>query len=105
MSESTSATPDLVGSWRKLTDDPCAERYPAELRFAAGPYRGVRGDDQGMIWWDAGIYRLDDPSTLVVSSATDELETCTVVQAGNRLTITDADGCTFVYERIDAPPS
>jgi hypothetical protein len=101
----TTGQPDLIGRWRKQPGDPCADRYPEEISFSEARYLGTRGADQGMIWWDVGIYRLDDPTTLTISTATDEMVTCAIELRGDRVTITDPDGCRFVYERIEEPPS
>jgi outer membrane lipoprotein-sorting protein len=87
-----------------VSTDECAERYPAEVTFVAATYRGARGDDQGMIWWDAGTYRLADEQTLVLSTATDELVEYPVEVTPERFTFTDPDGCEVVYERVASPP-
>ena len=58
-----------------------------------------------MIWWDAGIYRVDDPTTLVLSTATDEMVTYAMRRRGKRLKIEVPDKGTVVYERIEDPPS
>ncbi len=90
---------DLVGTWRKITTEPCAEKYPATLTFSTGTYRGARDPGQGMLWWDAGIYRRDGPRTLLLSVATDELVRYEIEIQGDRLDVTDADGCRFAYQR------
>jgi hypothetical protein len=46
---SGSAEPGLVGSWRKVGAPECAQKYPDELTFSAGTYRGARGAEQGFI--------------------------------------------------------
>ena len=59
----------MVGTWTKATTAACADKYPATLTFSTGTYRGMRGPEQGMVWWDAGIYRLEGENTLVVGTA------------------------------------
>ena len=98
----TVGLPGLQGSWRNVSTDACADRYPAEVTFEEARYRGSRGEHQGMIWWDAGTYRLADPRTLVLSTASDELVSYDVVLDGRRLVVTDPDGCEIVFERTDA---
>ena len=49
----------MVGTWTKTTAAACADKYPATITFSTGTYRGMRGPGQGMVWWDAGIYRLE----------------------------------------------
>jgi hypothetical protein len=69
------------------------------LEFATGTYRGRRGPGQGMVWWDAGIYRMEGSNKLVVGTATDELVEYRIELDGDRLNVTDPDGCRFTYER------
>lgn len=90
---------ELVGTWRKITAEPCAEKYPATITFSTGTYRGARGPGQGMVWWDAGIYRREGPRVLLLSVATDELVRYAIETHGDRLDVTDPDGCRFTYQR------
>ena len=90
---------ELVGVWKKVDTSSCAERYPETVSFAAGVYRGARGSGQGMIWWDAGIYRVEGQNTLVVGTATDELVHYQIELHGDRLDVTDPEGCRFSYHR------
>lgn len=96
--------PTLVGRWRNAGDTKPDDRYPAEITFAGATYRGSRAPDQGFIWWDAGTYELRDGTTLVISTATDELVTYRVNLRGKRLVVTDAAGGSVTYERLEAPP-
>jgi hypothetical protein len=92
----------LVGAWRKVSAPSCAEKYPDTVTFSTGTYRGTRGAGQGMVWWDAGIYRLENPDTLVLGVATDELITYRIELEGDQLNVTDPDGCRFTYQRQSA---
>ena len=85
MPDKREKAPDVVGTWTKTTTAACADKYPATLTFSTGTYRGTRGPGQGMVWWDAGIYRLEEPGKLVVGTATDELVTYQIVTAGRSL--------------------
>jgi hypothetical protein len=98
----TAPSTALVGKWRRVTADPCAATYPATITFAGGTYRGARAPEQGMIWWDAGIYRLEKPRKLVLATATDELVTYDVTVHGDRFEFTDATGCRVEYQRAKA---
>jgi hypothetical protein len=89
----------MVGTWTKATASACADKYPATLTFSTGTYRGTRGEGQGMVWWDAGIYRLEDSSTLVVGTATDELVTYHISLQADRFEFTDSDDCLVTYRR------
>jgi hypothetical protein len=94
----------MVGTWKKTTTAACADKYPATLTFSAGTYRGMRAPDQGMVSWDAGIYRLEDERTLVVGTATDELVTYEITLKGDRFEFIDADGCQVTYRRDKPTP-
>jgi hypothetical protein len=93
---------DVVGTWTKATAAPCADKYPASLVFSTGTYRGARGPGQGMVSWDAGIYRLEGAGTIVVGTATDELVTYRIALHADQFVITDAEGCQVTYRR-DTP--
>lgn len=99
MANSREETPNVVGTWAKTTTEACADKYPATMTFSGSTYRGTRGPAQGMVWWDAGIYRFEDVRTLVIGTATDELVTYQASLQGNQLEITDADGCRVTYRR------
>ena len=89
----------MIGTWKKTTASACADKYPATLTFSTGTYRGTRGEGQGMVWWDAGIYRLEDSNTLVVGTATDELVTYRISLQIDRFEFTDSDDCLVTYRR------
>jgi hypothetical protein len=91
--------PDVVGTWTKTTTAACADKYPLTMTFSTGTYRGTRGPGQGMVWWDAGIYRFEDGKTLVIGTATDELVSYQASLQGNQLEVTDAEGCRVTYRR------
>ncbi|MDM0109654.1 hypothetical protein QTH97_32370 [Variovorax sp. J22R24] len=90
----------LVGRWEKVTTHACAEKYPQGITFSTGTYRGTRGPGQGMVWWDAGIYRVEGPQTLLLSVATDELVTYRLDYRSDWFEATDPDGCRFEYRRV-----
>jgi hypothetical protein len=89
----------LVGTWKKLSTEPCADRYPATITFSTGTYLGARAPEQGFISWDAGIYRQEGPGSLVIGTATDALVTYELTVDGDRFEVTDADGCHVIYQR------
>src|SRR5260370_10265478 len=99
MADTDKQLPNLVGTWTKVTRTACADKYPATLTFSTGTYRGARGPAQGMVWWDAGIYRLEDTKTLVISTATDELVSYQFAIHDNGFDVTDLEGCRVTYRR------
>jgi hypothetical protein len=94
----------VVGTWIKTTTAACADKYPATLTFSTGTYRGTRGPGQGFVWWDAGIYRLEDVQTLVVGTANDELVTYRIALQGDQFEVTDSEGCHVTYRRDTRTP-
>ena len=104
MPDKREKAPDVVGTWTKTTTAACADKYPATLTFSTGTYRGTRGPGQGMVWWDAGIYRLEEPGKLVVGTATDELVTYQIVLQADHFDVTDSDGCRVTYRRETRTP-
>lgn len=90
----------LRGEWHKVGAPECAARYPDILTFSAGTYRGTRGAARGFLWWDAGIYRLEDEHRLLLGVATDELVAYQIDLDGDLLRITDPEGCVFAYRRV-----
>ena len=99
MPDKDGQAPSMVGTWTKTTTAACADKYPSTLTFSTGTYRGMRGPEQGMVWWDAGIYRLEGENTLVVGTATDELVKYQIVLHGDRFEFTDSEGCVVNYRR------
>lgn len=95
---------DVIGTWTKATAAPCADKYPATLAFSTSTYRGARGPGQGMVWWDAGIYRLEGAGTIVIATATDELVTYPISLQADQFEITDAEGCRVTYRRDTRTP-
>jgi hypothetical protein len=78
-------------------------------KFSTGTYCGARGAEQGLIWWDAGIYRLEDWGRLMVSTATDVSPHRSDPQAGRALAATrgaateDQDGAPRLLAGFDGP--
>jgi hypothetical protein len=104
MAKKPEQAPGVVGTWTKATTAACADKYPATVTFSTGTYRGTRGPGQGMVWWDAGIYRLEDPEKLVVGTATDELVTYQIDVQADHFNVTDSEGCRVTYRRQTRTP-
>ncbi len=97
----TATVPDIKGRWRKTSDSDAFREYPAEISFAADTYRTAKAPGQMMIWWDAGIYRVQDAHTVVISTATDEMVEYAMRVDGNRLRIDIPKSGTITYERME----
>jgi hypothetical protein len=94
---------DLTGDWLQPGNQPgCAAAYPRSLSFRPGTYRGTRGEGQGFVRWDAGIYRVQDGG-LELSTATDELVRYAIQLDGDLLTVVDPEGCRITYQRVPPP--
>ena len=102
-SEPASELPDLRGRWQRPTPDEAGDQYPVEVTFSEGTFRGTRAETQGMILWDAGIYRLEDDHTLTVSTSSDELVTYPITVDEATLTVVTPDG-DVTYEKVVEPP-
>jgi hypothetical protein len=94
------ATTDLRGGWHRVSGGECASAYPARLAFQDARYAGTKDDaTQGFIIWDAGSYRVESDSVVMIQTATDAQERYRYRLAGDRLTFVDDAGCEFAYER------
>jgi hypothetical protein len=92
---------DFIGSWRKISSQPCDQRYPDELEFREATYLGRKGAEQRFIVWDAGTYEIVEPDQVKISIATDELVPYRFSLSGELLTFEDQDGCEFEYRRAE----
>jgi len=98
-----STTVDLRGHWHRILGGDCANAYPAHLEFHEATYAGTKdGATQGFIIWDAGSYRVESESVMMIQTATDEQHHYRYRLDGNRLTFVDDTGCAFAYERDGA---
>ena len=88
------------------TDPGADDLFPAVIEFKDATYLASKAPGQGFIVWDAGTYTVDDESgSLTMSTATDSLETYSVVVGPDALEVTVGDGRTLRYERAGAAPS
>ncbi len=94
--------PELVGTWRRTGNDPCASKYPVSLRIDAnGLYTGEAGEAGAFTWWDSGTWRVKAAGQLALSVANDAVITYTYALTRGVLTITDAEACAVTYRRTD----
>jgi hypothetical protein len=93
-------TVDLRGRWHRILGGDCANAYPAHLEFHEATYAGTKDPGtQGFIVWDAGGYKVETESVVMIQTATDEQHHYRYRLDGNRLTFVDDAGCAFAYER------
>jgi hypothetical protein len=98
-----STTIDLRGHWHRILGGDCANAYPAHLEFHQATYAGTKdGATQGFIVWDAGSYKVESESVVMIQTATDEQHHYRYRLDGNRLTFVDDEGCAFAYQRDEA---
>ncbi|MFT3717352.1 hypothetical protein [Pseudorhodoferax sp.] len=96
----TTHDPRFVGTWRKVSREACAARYPAALRFDAnGLYAGQAETAGQFTWWDSGTWQQSQAGELALSVANDAVERYGFELDATRLTVTDAQGCVIRYER------
>lgn len=92
---------NIAGKWKKESAAECADKYPDEIEFQDRPrFLAKKGPNQRFIWWDVGGYEIVGNNQVTISTATDERVTYDAKLEGNLLTFTDADGCTFKYQRV-----
>jgi hypothetical protein len=93
-------TVDLRGHWHRILGGDCANAYPAHLEFHEATYAGTKdASTQGFIVWDAGGYKVETESVVMIQTATDAQHRYRYRLDGNRLTFVDDAGCAFAYER------
>jgi hypothetical protein len=94
----------LQGQWKRTEGQPETDQFPDTVTFAEATYLGKRGAHQGFVIWDAGIYRLETDTRLVIGTASDELVAYEFANDGDRFVVTDPSGCRVAYERSTTHP-
>ena len=90
----------ILGHWRRLEGDPCAEQYPDSLDFrAGGVYMGLAGRQQGFVHWGGGDFEIVPPDRIKLQDQTDMMVDYRLVAGTDRLHFTTADGCEIAYGR------
>jgi hypothetical protein len=92
---------ELVGHWRKVTEDRCAQSYPDALELRPdGTYRGAMDPASPRHpLWDVGSYAPEGKDAVRISTANDARIRYTVTDQGDTLTFTDPSGCRIQYRR------
>jgi hypothetical protein len=93
-------TEDLTGIWVKERGDPCSSGYPDRLELqAGGRYEGLMlPGAREHPRWDVGTFSVE-AGALAISTSNDAIMRCVARLDGDRLTLTDPEGCTFAYRR------
>lgn len=89
----------LVGEWTKLSREPCAARYPAQLRFEPGGLYFGESDGGLATWWDQGTWQTPSAGEIAVSTFNDAVVHYRYRLDGDALEFTDAQECRFQYQR------
>ena len=83
-----------IASWEATA----RTRIP-RISSSQATYAGAKDPaKQGFVMWDAGNYRVESESIVMIQTATDEQQRYRYRLDGDRLTFDDA-GCDFAYER------
>ena len=92
------AAPERRRRWRSSTL--LLARNPDRLELqAGGRYEGFMLPGAALHpRWDAGTFAVEE-STLAISTSNDAIMRCVARLDGDRLTLTDPEGCTFAYRR------
>ena len=89
----------LVGRWRRLTDEPCAEAYPERIEFREDGVYLADSEDQRFREWQAGDYELEAGSVRMQMS-TDAMQPFDIsFPDDEQLVFLDAGGCRIEYRR------
>jgi hypothetical protein len=91
----------LAGTWLKESTDPCSSSYPDELELHAGG-RVIGRMRPGAFEhprWDVGTFEVLDDQRVAISEFDDAVVRYAFTLDGDRLTLTNASGCTFTYRR------
>ena len=92
---------ELAGTWVKETRQPCSSSYPDELELhPGGRYLGrMRAGARVHPRWDVGTYERLPDGRLGISMSNDAIGRYAFERDGDRLILTDEDGCRFAYRR------
>lgn len=91
---------DIRGRWRRVTQGKCANAYPALIEFFEARFLGKKDPaTQNFIVWDAGGYRVESDSVVMIQTASDAQVRYQYRLVGQQLTFIDDEGCEFSYER------
>ena len=90
----------LTGPWRKITEESCSSRYPAQFEFrAGGAYDAPDGPETGA-YWHGGDWGIAKDGRIVIQAANDAMMPYRVVEISDmQLTLEDSEDCRFTYQR------
>ena len=91
----------LVGTWQKLSGDPCGKMYPNQIEFRDdGVYLVPMQKDE--FWqWQSGDFEMMEEGVIRMQTANDAMLPYRYSISENRvLTFWDQDGCKVSYQQL-----
>ncbi len=88
-----------LGKWAKITTSDCAKNYPQQIDFnEKGLFNAQKSNDIYTLW-DVGTYEMGQ-DTVKISTANDAIIAYNYKMVGDMLTFLDANGCEFIYKKV-----
>ena len=95
-----SAKAKLVGTWQKLTEEPCSDLYPNQIEFRIDGVYLVPMENEYK-HWQSGDFEIAKEGVINIQTANDETVSYHYAISEDRtLTFEDQNGCKFGYRQI-----
>jgi hypothetical protein len=95
-------TPQLTGSWEKVTVSSCSRVYPKFIEFRAdGLYSGTGAEPGNTPGWDIGTWEMVSSTQVKISTVNDAIATYEYHLVDDVLVFVDDDKCEFRYRRVN----
>ena len=99
-SDAQKVSNELIGSWQKVSSEPCSAAYPNVIEFTAnGVYQTQSEETSVQQVWDTGMYEVDR-QIVKISNAQEVSKTYRFVIKNEMVTFEDDQGCKFAYRRM-----
>lgn len=101
LSTSKEQTMNIIGQWRKRSQNECGEKYPEQIEFKPNGLYQAQASNQARFHpvWDVGTFALQD-SIVTLSTANDAVVRYAVEINGTTIAFTDPEGCSVQYEKM-----
>ena len=88
----------LIGTWRKMTTEACANQYPDVLQFLeAGVYMTEIPNGE-FRYWQSGDYETENRSRVKIQTANDRMQSYEYsIDSDGRLKFLDERMCEIIY--------
>ena len=91
----------IIGNWKKVTSEVCADRYPDELQFLDAGIYLTRIPDGEFKYWQSGDYEFGGDNRIRIQTANDAMQAYEYsIDADGKLLFIDDKQCQVEYRRI-----